>query len=78
MSVNIFAAVGALMLILTDTAHAYLDPGSGSMYLQILLGGLAGMGLVLKVFWANILATLGLGKKEEKSPDPDAAEKKEG
>ncbi|MFH2204196.1 MAG: hypothetical protein ABIJ96_13840 [Elusimicrobiota bacterium] len=58
LAVSIFLA-GAL------PAHAYLDPGSGSMYLQLLLGGLAGIGLVLKIFWGNILEMFGLGRKDD-------------
>jgi hypothetical protein len=36
-----------------DSAHAYLDPGSGSMLLQLLLGGVAGLAVVLKLYWAQ-------------------------
>ncbi len=31
--------------------HAYLDPGTGSMIIQILLGGIAGAAVVLKLYW---------------------------
>lgn len=37
-------------------AHAYLDPGTGSMILQLLLGGLAGLALVGKLYWAKLLS----------------------
>ena len=36
-----------------DSAHAYLDPGSGSMLLQLLLGGIAGLAVVFKLYWAQ-------------------------
>jgi hypothetical protein len=36
-----------------DSAHAYLDPGSGSMLLQLLLGGVAGLAVVFKLYWAQ-------------------------
>jgi hypothetical protein len=62
---------GLLTVYGGDKAFAYLDPGSGSMYLQILLGGVAGMGLVLKVFWSNILAMLGIGKKDAADKKPE-------
>jgi hypothetical protein len=32
----------------------YLDPGSGSMILQALAGGLAGIAVVGKVYWRRI------------------------
>lgn len=42
---------------------AYLDPGSGSMLLQVILGGVAAVGVVLKMYWYRIKATLGFGAK---------------
>lgn len=32
-------------------AWAYLDPGTGSMLLQMLLGGIAGGIVVIKLYW---------------------------
>ncbi len=32
----------------------YLDPGFGSMVLQLVLAGLLGVGVVIRVFWKNI------------------------
>ncbi len=43
----------------TGTAHAYLDPGTGSMILQLLLGGVAGMAVVLKLYWHRVKAMFG-------------------
>ncbi len=34
---------------------AYLDPGSGSMLLQLLVGGVAGFGVLLKVYGRTLL-----------------------
>ena len=35
-------------------AMAYLDPGAGSMLLQVLLGGTAAAGVIMKVFWRSL------------------------
>ena len=35
----------------TGPAWAYLDPGTGSMMLQLLLGGIAGAMVVGKLYW---------------------------
>lgn len=32
-------------------SHAYIDPGTGSYFLQVLLGFLLGMALMTKTFW---------------------------
>jgi hypothetical protein len=36
----------------------YLDPGSGSMVIQMLIGALVGVGISLKVFWYRIKAKI--------------------
>ena len=45
-------------------AQAYLDPGSGSMLLQILLGGTAGLAVLLKLYWQRLLLVFGRQAKE--------------
>ena len=35
-------------------AYAYIDPGSGSIVIQALIGALVGVGITLKVYWAKI------------------------
>ncbi len=37
-------------------AYAYLDPGTGSMMLQLLLGGVAGALVVGNLYWQKIKA----------------------
>jgi hypothetical protein len=46
--------------ISTSSAHAYLDPGTGSIILQVLLGGIAGLVLVVKLYWQKFLSLSGL------------------
>jgi hypothetical protein len=55
-------------ILLTNPAQAYLDPGSGSMLLQLLLGGVAGAVVVLKLYWQRVLHFLGLRKEEVLDP----------
>ena len=48
---------GAVLLAVFDIdrpAHAYLDPGTGSMILQLLLGGIAGIAMVGKLYWHRL------------------------
>jgi hypothetical protein len=37
-------------------AHAYLDPGTGTIVLQSLLAGTAGAALVVKLYWRSFLS----------------------
>jgi FtsH-binding integral membrane protein len=61
---NLFLLTG---LILSPSAWAYLDPGSGSMLLQVLLGGAAAVGVVAKLYWYRLKRALGFGKKQQDS-----------
>jgi hypothetical protein len=46
----------------TTGAHAYLDPGTGSMILQLLLGGIAGLAIAGRLYWHKFLSLFGLSK----------------
>jgi hypothetical protein len=60
----------------------YIDPGSGSMILQMVLGGLAAAAVFLKLFWHRVLVFLHIRKPdeimrrgEETDPESPAAER---
>ena len=39
----------ALFVAFTGTAHAYIDPAAGSLLLQIIVGGVAGVGVAYRL-----------------------------
>jgi hypothetical protein len=53
---------------------AYLDPGSGSMILQILAGGVAAVGVAAKMYWRRLTRFLRLRRDK---PEDDTASKPE-
>ena len=53
-----------LLMLMPQPADAYLDPGSGSLLLQLLLGGVAGLIVIGKLYWYRILALFGLRKNK--------------
>ncbi|MCR4264709.1 hypothetical protein [Nitratireductor sp. ZSWI3] len=57
--------------ISTSGAYAYLDGGTGSMILQVLLGGVAGLAVVGKLYWHKLLVLLRIRR------NPSPAETKE-
>ncbi len=44
---------------------AYLDPGSGSMILQMLAGGTAAVAVTAKLYWRRVLKFLRIRKDDE-------------
>lgn len=58
-----------LLITLSINAEAYLDPGTGSMMLQVILGGIAAIGVALKLYWHKLRVFLGAGRKEDAKDD---------
>ena len=57
-----------------DPVLGYLDPGTGSVILQALLGGLAGLAVALKLFGRRILDFFRIGRsspKDSTEPVPE-------
>jgi len=54
LTVRTSCSVLILGSLLISDAHAYIDPGSGSTLLQLILGGIAGIGVVAKLYWDQV------------------------
>ena len=45
-------------------AYAYLDPGTGTIIIQVLVGVLVGVGITLKIYWFKLKEKFfGISKK---------------
>jgi hypothetical protein len=52
---------------------AYLDPGSGSMILQIIAGGLAAVAVTAKLYWGRLMKFLRIRKDEPEAGKAEPA-----
>ncbi len=52
----------------------YLDPGTGSLVLQLLLAAILAIGVVTRVFWKKIKALFGKDTPAAADPDDDEDE----
>jgi hypothetical protein len=50
-------------VVVLPTIHAYLDPGTGSIIIQVAIAALVGGGILLRTFWKKIF------KKRSKPED---------
>ena len=59
-----------------DSQPAYLDPGSGSILIQLLIAGALGAGFLLRNSWGKVKALFGFKPPaEDESPEePDIQE----
>ncbi len=51
-----------VLIAVTAPAYAYVDPGAGSMLLQLILGSVAGALIVLKLYWSRVKALFSRGR----------------
>ncbi len=47
-------ALGALLTLVPASAQAYIDPGTGSFLLQMLLAALLGLLMTLRLYWRKL------------------------
>lgn len=62
-SVKMLSVAIGLALLAPRQAMAYIDPGSGSFFLQMLLAGILGLSMTLKLFWQRIKTFFSGGKR---------------
>jgi len=60
-----------LLLALPGQAHAYVDPSAGSLLLQLILGGLAGLMVALRLSWKRLTGLFGRGRAPGPAEDRD-------
>ena len=55
-----------------ENRPAYLDPGSGSILIQLLVAGLLGAGLLLRNSWGKVKALFGFKEENEEMPEEES------
>jgi hypothetical protein len=67
------ATVFITVLLFSEPAFAYLDPGTGGMLIQIILGGIAGLAVAGKLFWHQLKSFFGFGSSGKPDNPSDEA-----
>lgn len=58
-----------LFLLVPQKVQAYLDPGTGSFIIQIIVGGGLGLAFLIKKYWSNLIALITKKLKNDKEID---------
>ena len=58
-----------LVFVCARPALAYLDPGSGGMMVQLLLGGVAGGVVLARLCWGRFLLWIGVSRPADASDE---------
>ena len=69
LALRIAALAVILQILATQRADAYIDPGSGSFFVQMLLAGLLGAGMAIKTYWHRIKAFFSGNKESAPAED---------
>ena len=51
---SLFALIFTMIMGPMNPAYAYLDPGTGSILIQLLMGGVAGGMVIIKLYWQRV------------------------
>ncbi len=70
---TILIVLALFYLVFTEEVYAYLDPGTGSYILQLIIAGLLGGLFALKMLWSKVknffVNVFSRGNKHEKTED---------
>ena len=67
-SLSLSILIGGALGAGATPAYAYLDPGTGSMILQVLLGGIAGVAVAGRFYWRKVLGFFGMDSAPAAAP----------
>lgn len=69
---RVVAAAFVLAVLVAAPAHAYLDPGTGSMLLQGIIGAFLAVGVTLRLYWHRIKGLFRSGRGRGAAGDTGA------
>ena len=74
MTISLITTLSTVALFISThgkTNAAYLDPGSGSFILQLLLAALVGGAFIIKTYWKKIIGFFRKDSSREKGGDEE-------
>ena len=67
---NVLSLSLLCIVLSTDISFAYIDPGSGSMLLQVLIASILGILTVIKIYWARLKSGFSRNSEKTNSEEP--------
>ncbi len=65
-----------IFCLFATSAYAYIDPGTGSLIIQLVIGALAAASLFFKNFWLRVKSIFSSSSDSSISPDNPTASQK--
>jgi hypothetical protein len=70
-SMDIILSLNNLFNPMLTWVLIYIDPGTGSIILQALIGAVAGLAIAAKLYWSRVLKFFGIKQKSIEELDED-------
>jgi hypothetical protein len=58
MNIGAVVSLALIAFFMSVPAYAYVDPGTGGMLTQLLTGGVAGLLVLLRLYWSRLRDTM--------------------
>ena len=75
---NVRFIVFAVLVTACLPAFAYIDPGSGSAIMSLIIGFFVALGLTVKTYWYKLKALFTRQTRSAGNPDPEPKQSREG
>jgi hypothetical protein len=72
--VKLAVCSAAALACLETSAHAYLDPGTGSIILQAVIASVASSLFVIKLYWHKLKSMMGMARTSGNDDGADIAQ----
>ena len=67
MKLKFFFKILFFSLLLIENSYAYIDPGSGSALISVIIGFFVALGITLKTYWYKLKSFFNFSKDRTKS-----------
>ena len=75
---NVRFIIFAVLVTAGLPAFAYIDPGSGSAIMSLIIGFFVALGLMVKTYWYKLKALYTRQTRSPGNPDPEPEKSQEG
>ena len=62
-----------ICVLCAQPALAYIDPGSGSALMSVIIGTIVAIGMVIKTFWYKLQVIIGFSKSKKSKKNSDTS-----
>ncbi len=68
---SFYSVISVIISVDPQVVTGYIDPGTGSIILQAMVGAIAGVAIAVKLFWHRILKFFGVRKNSALDEDDE-------